>query len=134
MNRDEAMKFLAANHRGVFCALRKDGTPHQSPVVFALMDGNIRVSTTWDRVKTKLLRQDPRASLCVITEKFFGDYLSAEGKVRLVEDPEGRENLALYEAITGGPPESLDAYLKAMKEEGRLVLEMSVDRVYPVRG
>ncbi|MFQ5915485.1 MAG: PPOX class F420-dependent oxidoreductase [Nitrospinota bacterium] len=134
MNRDDAMRFLAENHRGVFCALRKDGRPHQSPVVYALMDGRIRVSSTWDRVKTQLLKRDPRASMCVITEKFFADYLAVEGKVRLIEDPEGQENLALYKAITGGPPENLDEYLKAMKEEKRLVLEMSVDRVYPVEG
>ena len=134
MNRDEAMRFLAENHRGVFCALRKNGAPHQSPVIYALMDGKIRLSSTWDRVKTRLLQRDPRASFCVITDKFFDNYIAVEGKVRLVEDPEGRENLALYEAITEGPPDNLDEYLKAMKDEGRLVMEMSVDRVYPVEG
>ena len=134
MNRDEAMKFLEENHRGVFCALRRDGTPHLSPVIYALMDGKIRVSCTWDRVKTKLLRRDPRASLCVILENFFEAYLSVEGTVRLVEDPDGQQNLALYEAISGGPPDDLDEYLAAMKEEKRLVFEMTVDRIHPVSG
>ena len=134
MNRDEAMKFLTENHRGVFCAIRKDGTPHQSPVVYALMNGRVRISSTWDRVKTRLLKKDPRASLCVITDRFFGDYLTVEGTVRLVEDPEGQENLALYRAITGGPPDDLEEYLKAMKTEKRLVLEMSVDRLHPTEG
>lgn len=134
MDRDAALRFLAENRRGVFCALRKDGRPHQSPVVYALTDGKVRISSTWDRVKTRLLRRDPRASLCVITDKFFGDYLCAEGKVRLVEDPEGRENLALYEAITGKGPDDLAEYLRAMKEERRLVIEMSVERVYPLEG
>lgn len=134
MDHDAALRFLAENHRGVFCALRKDGRPHQSPVVYALTDGKVRISSTRDRVKTRLLRRDPRASLCVITEKFFGDYLCAEGKVRLVEDPEGRENLALYEAITGKGPDDLAEYLRAMKEEKRLVIEMSVERIYPLEG
>lgn len=132
MNRDEAMRFLEENHQGVFCVLRKDGAPHLSPVLYALMDGKIRVSCTWDRVKTKLLRRDSRASLCVILEKFFEAYLSVEGTVRLIEDPDGRENLALYQAVNGGPPDNLDEYLAAMKEDKRLVFEMSVDRIHPV--
>ena len=132
MNREEAMKFLEKNHQGVFCVLRRDGAPHLSPVLYALMDGKIRVSCTWDRVKTKLLRRDSRASLCVIPEKFFEAYLSVEGTVRLIEDPDGRQNLALYQAIAGGPPDNLDEYLAAMKEEKRLVFEMSVDRIHPV--
>ena len=132
MNREEAMKFLEKNHQGVFCVLRRDGAPHLSPVLYALMDGKIRVSCTWDRVKTKLLRRDSRASLCVIPEKFFEAYLSVEGTVRLIEDPDGRQNLALYQAVAGGPPDNLDKYLAAMKEEKRLVFEMSVDRIHPV--
>lgn len=132
MNREEAMKFLEKNHQGVFCVLRRDGAPHLSPVLYALMDGKIRVSCTWDRVKTKLLRRDSRASLCVILEKFFEAYLSVEGTVRLIEDPDGRQNLALYQAVAGGPPDNLDEYLASMKEEKRLVFEMSVDRIHPV--
>jgi hypothetical protein len=98
------------------------------------MDGQVRVSSTWDRVKTRLLKKDARASLCVITDEFFGDYLTVEGTVRLVEDPEGKENLALYQAITGKPPDDLEECLEAMKAEKRLVLEMSVARVHPTGG
>lgn len=48
-----------------------------------------------------------------------------------MESPEEEENLALYQAMTGDPPDNLDEYLRAMKDNQRLVYEMSGDRSTP---
>lgn len=132
MEREEALRFLKENHRGVLGVLGGGGRPHLSPVLFALIDGKIQISSTWDRVKTRYLQRDPRASLCVLTEKFYAPYLTVEGRVELLPDPDGRKNLALYQAITGGPPKDLAEYLAAMKREKRLVYEMTIERMYPL--
>ena len=132
MEREEALRFLKENHRGVLGVLGREGRPHLSPVLFALIDGKIQISSTWDRVKTRYLQRDPRASLCVLTEKFYAPYLTVEGRVELLPDPDGRKNLALYQAITGGPPKDLAEYLAAMKREKRLVYEMTIERMYPL--
>ena len=48
-----------------------------------------------------------------------------------MESPEEEENLALYQAMTGDPPDNLDEYLRAMKDNQRPVYEMSGDRSTP---
>ncbi len=131
MDRDEALKFLEENNRGVLAVVGRGGNPHLSPIFFALMDGKIRISSAWDRVKTKHLKQDPRASLCALTEEFH-PYLTVEGKIELLSDPDGRKNLDLYQAITGGPPKNLAEYFEAMKREKRLVYEMTIEGMYPL--
>ncbi|MBI2369763.1 MAG: PPOX class F420-dependent oxidoreductase [Deltaproteobacteria bacterium] len=133
MTRSEGLRFLEEHHRGVLATIRANGLPQLSPIVYAVMDGKIRISSTWTRAKTRNLQRDPRAALCVLTPE-FRPYLVVEGRVRLVEDPTGDENARLYERITGAPPEDLDEYRAAMKRERRLVYELSLDRLYPVDG
>ncbi|MFQ5894281.1 MAG: PPOX class F420-dependent oxidoreductase [Nitrospinota bacterium] len=128
----EALSFLGQNHRGVLATLRADGAAQLTPVLYALVGEVIRISGTEGRAKTRNLRRDPRASLCVLTEEFFPPYLTVEGRVRIVADPTGEENARLYEAITGAPPRDMAEYLAAMKRERRLIYELSIERMYPL--
>jgi len=132
MTRDEALAFLSEQHHGVLSTLLKDGRPHPTPIAFAYREGVAEFSMTWDRVKARNLQRDPRATLCVLPESSFYPYLCAEGEAALIEDPDGLRNLGLYRRITGKEPDDLDEYLRAMKDEKRLVARLRVTRMYPL--
>ena len=132
MTHDEALAFLNEQHYGVLSTLIEDGRSHPTPIVFDYADGVAEISMTWDRVKARNLKRDPRATLCVMPQDSFYPYLCAEGEAELVEDPDGMKNLDLYRRITGKDPDDLDEYLQAMKNEKRLVARLSVKRMYPV--
>ena len=134
MNHQEAVSFIETNKNGVLNTLMKDGRPHAAPIVYALSGGAIEISSCWTRVKTKNLKRDPRASLCIMAENGWYPYITAEGRCELIEDPDGRKNLDLYRRITGGDPDDVDEYLQAMKDEQRHIISLSMDRIYPVSG
>ena len=132
MTRDEALAFLAQCKHGVLATLLPDGRPHPTPVLFGTMGEAIEISMTWPRVKTRNLRRDPRASLCAFPEGAWHPYLCAEGRAELIEDPDGRRNLALYRRIAGKDPDDLAEYLQAMKRDQRLICRLKPERLYPI--
>lgn len=132
MNRSEAIAFIDNAKNGVFTTLLKDGRPHSSPVVFGRTGDNIDISCTWTRLKTKNLQRDPRASLCIIPQDGWHPYLTVEGKTELIEDPEAQMVLDLYRRVTGNEPDDLDEYLQAAKNEQRMIIRLSIDRMYPL--
>ncbi|MBI3127636.1 MAG: PPOX class F420-dependent oxidoreductase [Candidatus Tectomicrobia bacterium] len=132
MNRAEALAFLQRCKHGVLATLLPDGRPHPTPVVFGLMGEAIEISMTRDRVKTRNLRRDPRATLCAFPEGSWHPYLCAEGRAELVEDPDGQRNLTLYRHIAGKDPDDLEEYLQAMKKDKRLVCRLKPERLYPI--
>ena len=74
MDLEAARAFLRDNHRAVLMTRRADGDPQLSPVVCGLdSGGRVAVSTRETALKVKNLRRDPRASLCVLNDGFFGD-------------------------------------------------------------
>ncbi|GAA2072755.1 PPOX class F420-dependent oxidoreductase [Actinomadura alba] len=139
MTDDALLSLLSSRHQGVLVTLKSDGRPQLSNVVYAFDEPArlIRVSVTDDRAKTRNLRRDPRASLHVTTEKFW-PYAVAEGDAELspvathVDDATVDELVELYRAIQGEHPD-WDEYRAAMTAERRLVLRLSVDRVYGIR-
>ena len=134
MNHQEAVSFIETNKNGVLNTLMKDGRPHAAPIVYAVSGGTIEISSCWTRVKTKNLKRDPRASLCIMSENGWYPYITVEGRCELIDDPDGRRNLDLYRRITGGDPDDVDVYLQAMKDEQRHIIRLSMDRIYPVSG
>jgi PPOX class probable F420-dependent enzyme len=60
---EEALALVAGQRLGVLVTVKRDGRPQTSNVVYAVRDGQIRVSLTEDRAKTRNLRRDPRATL-----------------------------------------------------------------------
>ena len=134
MDVDEALRFVAGNHRVVLATLRSDGQPQLSPVV-AVVDGEGRVviSTRRTALKTKNLRRHPRAWLCVLNEGFFGSWAQLEGPVEIVELPEAMAGLEDYYRRATGEHPDWDDYRAAMEREQRVLLRISVDRAGPHR-
>src|SRR4051812_50035830 len=108
MELDEARDYLRQNHRAILATMRRDGTPQMSPVACADDgDGDVVVSSRETAIKTKNVRRDPRAWLCVFPDKFFGGFVQVEGDVTVVSLPEAMDGLVeYYRTVAGGttPP------------------------------
>jgi PPOX class probable F420-dependent enzyme len=134
MNVEQALEFVRANHRAVMMTNRSDGRPQLSPIVCNVdADGRVVVSTRETALKTKNLRRDPRVSLCVVSDGFYGDWVQVDGTAEIVPLPEAMEPLVdYYRSISGEHPD-WDEYRNAMERERRVIVRITVGRAGPDR-
>lgn len=132
MDLDEARQVLREQHRAVLATRRGDGAPQLSPVVVGVDDdGAATVSTRETARKTKNLRREPRAWLCVLPDGFFGRWVQVEGDVEIVELPTALDGLrALYRQVSGEHPD-WDDFDEGMRRERRVLLRVHLDRAGP---
>ena len=125
MDLDQARDFLRRHHRAVLATRRADGGVQQSPVVVAVDgDGNVVVSSRETAYKTRNLRRDPWAQVCVFTDRFFGDWVYVTGEVEVVSLPEALEPLVDYYRAVAGEHPDWDEYRQSMQEERRVALRL----------
>jgi PPOX class probable F420-dependent enzyme len=125
-------EFVRAHHRAVLATTRSDGRPQLSPVTVGVdAEGRILVSTRETAIKAKNLARDPRASLCVLTDGFFGEWVQAEGTAEIVHLPEAMDLLEdYYRGISGEHPD-WDDYREAMRRERRVMVRITITRAGP---
>ena len=127
---DKVRAFLEKHHAAVMATLRPNGTPHVTRVSIGLVGGRLWSSSTQTRARTKYLRRDPRATLCVLDETNAGRWLGLETTVRILEGPDApMQNLALRRVVAGDPPD-VAKYLQEKVAEQRLIYEFEITRVY----
>jgi PPOX class probable F420-dependent enzyme len=124
----EKAEFVRANHRAVLVTRRADDRLQTSPIVCGVHDdGRVAISVTQDRAKTKNLRRDPNATLCVFTNDFFGAWVQVEGRAEIVDLPDAMDGLkALYRQVAGEHPDWAD-FEAAMVRDGRVLVLISID-------
>jgi PPOX class probable F420-dependent enzyme len=132
MNVDEARAFLRDNHRGVLGTLRRDGLPQLSPVTVGLdAEGYAIISTREPAYKVRNLRRDPRASLCIFNDGFYGAWIQAEGVASILSLPDAMEPLVdYYRGISGEHPD-WDDYRAAMRSQRRCLIRIRIERAGP---
>jgi PPOX class probable F420-dependent enzyme len=89
------------------------------------------VSSREAAIKTKNVRRDPRAWLCVIPDGFFGRWVQVEGQAEVVSLPEAMEPLIGYYRLISGEHPDWDDYRAAMIRERRVIVRMTIDRAGP---
>jgi len=109
-----------------------DGRPQTSPVVCAVDDdGRLTVSTRETAAKVRNLLRDPRVTLCVISDAFYGDWVQIDGEAEIVRLPEAMEPLIdYYRSISGEHPD-WDEYREAMERDRRVVVRVTITRAGP---
>ncbi|MEV3871187.1 TIGR03618 family F420-dependent PPOX class oxidoreductase [Streptomyces sp. NPDC049906] len=135
LDEDALAALLAAGRFGTLAAVRSTGHPHLSTVLYGWdpEERTVRVSSTVERLKTRLLRRSPRASLHVPGPDVWS-FAVAEGTVEVSEptavpgDPVGRELLALTPGFDDPAEEA--AFLATAVAERRVVLRLRVERLY----
>lgn len=132
MNRDEALKYIAENNRGVLATIKQDGRPQLSNIAYTLDDdGLIKISVTEDRAKTKNARRDPRVSMTVIGDNWY-QYVVVEGTAGFIDDDPLPALRHVFERVAGKPHPDWDEFDQAMIDERRIVMTISIDRLYPL--
>lgn len=132
MEVDEARDFIAENHRAVLHTFRDDGSPQLSPVLVTIDgEGRAIISTRETAVKAGNLERDPRASLCVLSDGFFGEWVRIDGTTEIVHLPDAMEPLVDYYRRTQGEHDDWDEYRQAMRDQERVLLRITIEEAGP---
>ena len=134
MGPDDAREFVASNHRAVLVTRRAGGGLQTSPVLVGVDgEGRLVVSTREGAYKTRNLRRDPTAVLCVVADRFFGRWLQVEGRAEVVPLPEAMDGLVDYYRRISGEHPDWDDYRRAMRQQRRVLVRVSIEAVGPTR-
>jgi PPOX class probable F420-dependent enzyme len=129
------MAFVAEHKNGMLLALKSNGRPQSSNIAYVVNDaGQILISVTDGRAKTKNLRRDPRASLHVNRDDFWA-YAVVEADVELTPvaaspSDDTVERLVEYYRSVAGEHDNWNEYRQAMVDDQRLVLTLTPTHAY----
>jgi PPOX class probable F420-dependent enzyme len=131
---DDARAFLAQNHRAVMITHHESGELQTSPITVGVDDDGMAVISSRETAyKVRNLRRDPRVTLCVFTDRFFGDWIQIDGRAELIPLPAAMEGLVDYYRRISGEHPDWDDYRKAMEEQQRLLIRVALERVGPAQ-
>src|SRR2546430_14927453 len=134
MDLDAARDFVRNNHRAVLTTRRAKGDPRPSPVVGGVdAGGRVAVSTRETALKVKNIRRDPRVSLCVLNDRFFGDWVRVDGTAEVVSLPEAMDLLVEYYRSLAGEHTDWDENRGEMERERRVLVRVALQRPGPHR-
>jgi len=134
MDLDDAREFMRVHHRAVLATSRSDGRPQLSPVAVGVDEaGRVLISTRETAIKTKNLSRDPRASLCVMNDRFYGEWIQAEGTAEIIRLPEAMDLLVDYYRRVAGEHPDWNEYREAMTRERRAIVAITLTRAGPDR-
>jgi PPOX class probable F420-dependent enzyme len=130
---DRAREFIRTHNRCVLATRRPDGSVQQTPVLATVdAEGRIIISTRETAYKTRYLRRDPRAYLCVVTDRFFGEWVFIEGRAEVISLPDAMEPLVdYYKRFTYQEGEG--DYRERMRREQRVLVRITIERAGPDR-
>jgi PPOX class probable F420-dependent enzyme len=124
--------FARTHHRAVLATTRADGRPQLSPVTVGVdEDGRLVISTRQAAMKARNLAREPHASVCLLNDGFFGEWLQAEGPAEIVRLPEAMDLLVDYYRQTAGEHPDWDDYRDAMRREQRVLIRITITRAGP---
>jgi PPOX class probable F420-dependent enzyme len=131
---DDARAFVADHHRAVLVTRRSGGGLQTSPVLVGIDgEGRLVISTREGAYKTRNLRRDPTAVLCVFSDRFFGRWMQIEGRAQVVSLPEAMDGLVDYYRRISGEHPDWDDYRHAMEQQQRVLVRISIDTAGPTR-
>jgi PPOX class probable F420-dependent enzyme len=127
-----ALTFLRDHSHAILATTRADGRPQMSPIVASVdADGQIAISSRETAVKVKNLRRDPFASLCVVNDGFYGEWVQLEGPATILSLPDAMEHLVEYYRSLSGEHPDWDDYRAAMVRDQRVIIRVRPERAGP---
>jgi PPOX class probable F420-dependent enzyme len=133
MDIERAREFVRGNHRAVLTTYYADGRAQLSPVLVGVDGEHLVVSTRETATKTHNVARDPRVALCLLTNRFFGEWLVVEGSAEIVHLPEAMQPLVDYYRGISGEHSDWDEYRAAMVRDKRVILRVTITRAGPDR-
>ena len=132
---DNVREFATQTHRGVLTTFRRNGAAQMSIISCGPYREGIAFTVTEDRAKLRNLRRDPRCSLLVSQESWWG-FVVLEGRAEILSAGNtGAEELRLalretYRAASGEEHPNWDEYDQAMRDDRRSVIIVVPDHIY----
>ena len=132
---DKVRDFATQTHRGVLTTFRRNGAVQISIISCGPYRDGIAFTVTETRVKLKNLRRDPRCSLMVSNENWWG-FVVLEGKATILSvdntsPDEFRDALRdTYRIASGEEHSNWEEYDQAMKDDRRSVIIVVPDHIY----
>lgn len=133
VDRDHLMEFIRPRHHAVVSTTRRDGRPQLSPVTMGVdPEGRIVVSTYPERAKARNAARDERASVCVLSDEFGGEWVQVDGRAEVITQPEAVEALVVYFRSISGEHPDWEEYRTAMRKQGKVLLRITIERWGPI--
>ena len=132
---ERVKKFVSENHRAVLTTFRRNGAAQMSIVTTGAYSDGAAFTTTEDRARLANLKRDPRCSLLVSHESWWG-YVVLEGRARVMSpDNTDAEELRqalrdVYRAASGEEHPDWDEYDRAMVDDRRAAVVVVPEHVY----
>ena len=130
---NETFDTFISDHRwAVLTTLRQGGQPVSSVVAYARDGDTLVVSTPGGTFKRRSLDRDPRATLCILTNREPFNFVSVEGRVDVERDDLVENTRKVFRNIADAgwqEPEDLEGWLR---DQQRVILRLRPDRVYGV--
>ena len=134
MDIEQAREFLNEHHHAVLVTRRKNGSVQTSPVLVGVDDeGRVIISSRETAYKVRHLRADPKVALCVFADTFFGHWIQIDGTADVLSLPDAMEPLVDYYRRVAGHHENWDDYRRAMEEDQRVLVRVTIEHVGPTR-
>jgi PPOX class probable F420-dependent enzyme len=131
---DRAREFIREHHRGVLATRRSGDRIQQSPVLVNLDgEGRAIISSRETAIKVKNLRRDTWAQIVVTTNRFFGDWIWAEGQAEVLSLPEAMDPLIDYYKRFPDENPDWDDYRARMERERRVLIRIELQDAGPDR-
>ncbi len=129
----ELLDFIRTRHRMILTTFRADGSLQSSPVTGGVdAEGRVVIASYPQRAKSVNIRRTGRASVVVLSEEFNGAYVQLDGDAEVIDGPAAVEPLVdYYRAIAGEHPD-WDEYRRAMRDQKKCLLRVTVRRWGPV--
>lgn len=130
----DAREFVANNHRAVMITRRSGGGLQASPVAVGVSgEGELVISSRETAFKVRNLRRDPSVTLCAVNDRWFGEWMQIDGTAEVISLPDAMEHLVDYYRRISGEHPDWDEYRRAMEQEQRVLVRISIDAVGPTR-
>lgn len=130
---EELLAFVRDRHDAVLVTVREDGRPQVSPVTLGVDDGDRLVVASYpSRAKSKNLRRDPAATVCVLSDDFGGPWVQIDGQAEVIDVPAAVEPLVTYYRNIAGDHPDWDEYRHAMVEQGKCIIRITIERWGPI--
>ncbi|WP_433266722.1 PPOX class F420-dependent oxidoreductase [Actinosynnema sp. CS-041913] len=114
---------------GKLAVVRKDGSPHVSPVWVDLDGSTIVFTTHLESIKGRSIARDGRISICLDDEQPPFAFVTISGRAEIVDDP---EQVRYWTGRIGGRymgAERADEYAERNGVEGEVVVRIREARI-----
>ena len=135
---NQVQQFVSETHRGVLTTFRRNGSAQMSIISCGPYRNGVAFTTTTDRAKLANLKRNPRCSLLVSQEDWWG-YVVLEGHAQILSaDNTGPEEFRaalrdVYRAASGREHPTWAEYDQAMQEQRHSVVIVVPECIYGTR-